>query len=258
MSTKRASFFETIYSDRLKPYDFKGEADYLSENGLVAMEVTSHWDEENYHRSLQAAEHSLYILTPHLRWDWLVWFDGYPKNNFVRKTVTPLLATLETHEIEKFYSISHAWWMKHAPTLTGSIEALREAKVGYAIKSTIDASDLKPSDNQKIVWIIPSGNYVFGGPNSALENFEDFIENNFNDLRKLRETGATSCHYWIWINSFTDKSMLDAFKVFEATSLPARNPALPQPITHLWIVNEDSLKGWHFNSQTGWQIVSRN
>lgn len=250
------SIVESLYKTSLQLNDMNGEADYVfnSHEGASVLEVTSYWMRDYFEASLEENHHNLFFTTQWLRHNWMIAFLGYPKIKHVQEYLTIHIRELENHHIFTFDWSFNEWWMKDVPTLKSAMKAMEEFKVtGARVVSGDIYSDL--TQNERLVWLMPSMSYSFGGTSGALEVIEQIVNANLLDQKKLRQNPAVNKHYWIWINEFTHPSILEAFKGDAYRQLPDRNPKLPPGVTHFWIVQKVINTGWHFNPHRGWEIV---
>lgn len=247
---------EKIYRTSLELNDFNGEADYIftTDDGASVLEVTSYWMRDYFEASLEENQNDLFFTTPYLNQNWMIAFDGYPTQKHVKDHLLMHIRELEHHHIFTFDWTFNEWWMRNVPTLEKSLNALKEFKV---ISARVVSRDiyLDLDQSERLVWLMPSMSYSYGGTNGALEVIELIVKANLRDQQKLCENSAPNKHYWIWINEHTHPSILEAFKGESFRHLPERNPRFPEAVTHFWIVQQDANTGWHFNPQSGWATV---
>ena len=247
---------EKIYKTTLELNDFNGEADYVftSEEGASVLEVTSHWMRDYFEASLEENRNDLFFTTPLLSHNWMIAFNGYPTVKHVKEHLMMQFRELESHHIFTFDWTFNEWWMKNVPTLEKALQVLGEFKV---ISANVVSRDiyLDLDQNERLVWLMPSMSYSYGGPNGALEVIELIVKANLRDQQKLGENPALNKHYWIWINEHTHPSILEAFKGEAYKQLPERSPQLPASVSHFWVVQQDTNTGWHFHPERGWEIV---
>ena len=247
---------EKFYRTSLDLNDLNGEADYIfiTDEGASVLEVTSYWMQDYYEASLQENQNNSFFTTQWLKHNWMIAFDGYPTQKHVKEHLLRHIRELERHYILMFDWTLNEWWMRNVPTLENTLNAFSEFKV---ISARIVSRDiyLDLDQSERLVWLMPTTSYSYGGTNGALEVIELIVKANLRDQQKLAENPAPNKHYWIWINEYTHPSILEAFKGNSFRRLPERNPRFPEAITHFWIVQQGANTGWHFNPQRGWAIV---
>ena len=247
---------EKIYGTSLELNDLNGEADYMfmTDEGASVLEVTSYWMRDYFEAALEENRNELFFTTPWLIHNWMIAFNGYPNQKHVKEHLLLHIRELENHHIFTFDWNFNEWWMRNVPSLEKALHALQEFKVvGARVVSRDIYLDL--DQKERLVWLMPSMSYSYGGTTGALEVIELIVQANLRDQQKLSENPAPNKHYWIWINEHTHPSILEAFKGESFKQLPERSPRFPAPITHFWIVQQATNTGWHFNPRKGWEVI---
>lgn len=186
---------------------------------------------------------------PSLRSHWLLSARGMPKMKDVEKYIFPALHTLERYFLESYWPSLQSWWFEHDPEL----KVVAESFEIVGIESAQSRTQMFFQDDNLIfnIGVIFGNNWMYGGPNSALEILEEYIGRAKDNLAKLAQTEADERHLWLWLDEHSLRGVSDAFKD-EGVALPSRSPNLPHAVTHLWIVNEVSGLGWMFEPENGW------
>lgn len=247
---------EKIYATTLTLNDLNGEADYIftSDDGDSVLEVTSYWMRDYFEASLEKNRNELFFSTNWLTHNWMIAFNGYPSQKHVQDHLLQHIRELENHHIFTFDWSFNEWWMRNVPTLEKSLNALQEFKVVSARVVSRDIY-LDLDQNERLVWLMPTMSYSYGGTDGALETIELIVKANLRDQEKLSENPAPNKHYWIWINEHTHPSILEAFKGDSYKQLPGRFPNFPSAVTHFWMIHQDTNTGWHFHPESGWSVV---
>lgn len=189
---------------------------------------------------------------PFLRGHWLLSACGIPKTKDVEKYIFPALNTLERYYLDSYWPSLQSWWFKRDCELKVVAEAFE--------LTGIESAQSRPQmfyqdDNLRFnIGIIYGNNWMYGGPDSALEILEEYIGRTEDNLEKLAKTGSDERHLWLWLDNHSLREVSDAFKD-ESIDVPSRKPNLPPAVTHLWIVNEVNGLGWRYEPQIGWSKI---
>ena len=250
--------FEAITQIELKSNEdgSRRRVDYVSAGleSLFAMEVTTHTNEDRNRLANGGPKFSGVIQRSDLLNDWVIQTRDYPHLKSLRDDVIPQLRVLTLHGITEYHKSQHEWWMSKVSTLKEVLFAFNKASVEYVKRQSV--LEKREGDLAEVV-VLPMVNWIYGGPDSALEIIETEQLNEPDNLEKLRDSGATNRHLFIWVNQNTDRNVLDAFNA-ERIGLPTRAPRLPEEITHLWVVNIETEVGWYFEPIEGWRLVGKS
>jgi hypothetical protein len=190
---------------------------------------------------------------PLLRSHWLLSARGIPKTKDVEKYIFPALHTLERYFLESYWPSLQSWWFEHEREL----RAVAEAFEIVGIESAQSRAQMFYQDDNLMfnIGIMYGNNWMYGGPDSALEILEEYIARTEDNLEKLAQTGSDERHLWLWLDEHSLRGVSNAFKD-EDIALPSRKPNLPPAVTHLWIVNEVNGLGWRFEPESGWSKLN--
>lgn len=188
-----------------------------------------------------------------LRRHWLLSARGIPKTKDVEKYIFPALHTLERYFLESYWPSLQSWWFEHEREL----KAVAQAFEIVGIESAQSGTQMFYQDDNSMfnIGIMYGNNWIYGGPNSALEILEEYIGRTEDNLEKLAQSGADERHLWLWLDEHSLRGVADAFKDEDA-ALPSRKPNLPPEVTHLWIVNDVNGLGWRFDPEPGWSKLN--
>jgi hypothetical protein len=226
--------------------DLDGDVDYRSPDGQAALEVT------RFTNPILRRDHAIAVDRDHVvdlgtAYEWHVTFDGHPRYDGLPARLYPALHAMEVHRLGFWDPSSMYWWAQGVPTLERPIELMRTEGVLHARASV---SSLKPSR----LFIYSSGAYSYGGPNAALELLDEEIDLEADHQAKIVGAGADEGHLWIWTDLATIGDFRRALDA-EVTDLPDRPPRVNSQVTHLWVVDEPTGRGWRWDRQSGWKWV---
>ena len=192
------------------------------------------------------------LHSPLLRGHWLLNARGVPKTKDVEKFIIPALHTLERYFLDSYWPSFQSWWFENDREL----KLVAEAFEVVGIESAQSRAQMFYQDDNLMfnIGITYGNNWMYGGPDSALEILEKYIGRTEDNLRKLAQTGSDERHLWLWLDMHSLRGVLDAFKN-EGVTLPGRKPNLPPAVTHLWIVNEVNGNGWRYEPKNGWSKI---
>lgn len=197
---------------------------------------------------LAAAAHAERTLPIWTSRSWWVTFDGHPVYNGLPERLSEPLRRLETHGVSEFDTASHAWWMRRAPTLSPSVQALEDEHVLYA--RTLDMKDPHAPPQ---LFVSATGGFTYGGPDSALEVLESYLLSEQLHLNKTALEPADERHLFVWTDLATEEGLARALRT-TWPALPTRAPALDPAPDHLWLVDEATGLGWH-HGPSGWEAI---
>lgn len=233
---------------QLRFADTTGGVDYVFEwaGAPSALEVTRLTDRREKEGMKVWANRYSVRETHLLRHSWWVVTEGHPQYSTVYELIVPALQELELHQLQE-YSSQMDWWLEHSPTLRDAVQRLRSARVS-------DARHISTKGEVRQVLLSPSGGWVSDGPNGALEELENFLASASDVLEKLRSSAAHERHAWIWTDTDTPGRVRRPLESTE-WGLPTRAPSLPDEITHLWVVDEQTGNGWTWFRVEGWSTI---
>jgi hypothetical protein len=237
--------------------DFSGQVDYSTnakEKIEIALEVTSFTNPKKWELFKIDSGANYLIESRYLANNWMINVQGVPNFRKINRELLPLLGNLEVHNLSEIRISTQGWWLEKVPTLKNLFEAIRQNNVEFISSRIGKFRDQRESD-PRLVAIISSENWIYGGVDSSLELLEDFLEKNKNDRRKLQETGFANRHIFVWIDRFTKKEIRDIFDI-DLITLPTRSPELPEEITHFWLVDAVTRRGMYFDSSKGWELIT--
>jgi hypothetical protein len=82
-----------------------------------------------------------------------------------------------------------------------------------------------------------------------------------DNITKLADAGVDQCHLFVWLDDDTPGAVSRPFAggsvdEWDHFGLPSRPPALPHPITDLWVVHNGTRRGWYWSEGGPWQQVN--
>lgn len=245
----------------LEHHDKYGGVDYLSVDGLVALEVTAVTDGTKI-GAWQALEKSKTDDSPKsaLQSCWIVFA---PENAPALKTfvqrVQPLIAELESEGEDRFELRRTPTHMLRKGALTKIYQALAMAHVSIASSLQGHCNLEDPAHDHELVITLSSGGTA-SGSNAAIRELSDALKLKEDNSRKLVASGATHCHLFVWVNDNTSFEMARPLMrevpagAENVWGLPTIAPSLSAAITELWVMHERTGIGWHWNGQL-WKSI---
>jgi hypothetical protein len=230
-----------------------GRVDYVSkfQHDDTALEVSRFTNHSQKTLSAGYRSQDSLIYIPILGLHWLVTTDGVVRQDKLKTEIPIALHTLERMGLSAYNELQY-WWFDQVRELRQVLEIFRSNSINYAQAANHMFSERE--DGPRNVAILPGQNYSYYGPDTSLEIIEDFILSNLDNRQKLQASLKAHRHLWLWLDGNSNKSVLEAFREDE-TRLPARPPKLPEEITHLWVVNEENMSGWHYDPSEGWRFL---
>jgi hypothetical protein len=236
--------------------DMNGEADYISEDGTVAVEVTSVTDE-----AAKAARGPTGRLlgdqstSAALLQCWLVTVDDrHPRMNGLPDRVVPMLRTLSEHSVPSVWRRSRYMFSDAQPEVQEAVRSLLRNGIDHAVAPP-ELCKTDPHEH-RIVWTAGGGGTA-GSSEDALAAIEDDLNERLDNFRKLANSGATSTHLFVWIDSDTPfriaRALRDAPSA-DGFDIPNRPPQLSHPVGDLWIVHRETRNGWWWNGSQ-WNAI---
>lgn len=191
-----------------------------------------------------------FFYVPRLTLQWLVTTEGVVRQDKLKEEIPRALLTLERMGLTSYDKFDYLQFEQD--DLQEVLRIFRSNSIDYvrAGNHFFSARECDPRN----VAVMPSQSYAYYGPDLALEIVEEFIATTPDNLSKLNNTFKSNRHLWLWLDSYSKKSVSDAFDLIEER-VPTRFPILPIEINHLWIVNELNGYGWYFSPDEGWQVV---
>jgi hypothetical protein len=241
---------ETDSSIALTYIDVDGRVDYaISRDGIEigCLEVTRCTDAE-----LKAAEAVYYerdeFPAPTLRHSWLLFTDGHPHYRRMSPRLVGALRELERHDVDR-YEASRRWRLHPDPKLAAALATFAEAHVE-------SAEPVDHPDDGRFLYFMVGRDGMSDGPEGAVAEISQWISDpgRNHDRAKLRTwrssagvPTAVERHLFVWVDGHSTYRLVRPLK---RDSLPASAHELPEPITNLWVVDEDTGRGWHFDVAT--------
>jgi len=255
LSEKNArKIVEKYFNTELEFQDFDGRVDFVSVTNStldIALEVTSFVDPNKMELDKLDFSRQSFIRTNSIRRNWFFSVRGIPNFRKFKKEVIPLIPVIEMHGIEKIVMSEHSWWMETVETLKRVFQILKNNKID-SMNSNIGVLKDQNIDEERLVIISYSENWVYEGEMSLLEPIEEFIWSDENNLMKLKNSGRESRHLFIWFNENTRKSVREFFEEAKFT-LPSSALQLPDEITDLWISDYVTGNVLHFCNLYNWR-----
>lgn len=226
--------------------------DYISEDLSLssAVEVTSHTNQSRSSLVNGTTNFTGSIKCHGLGHDWLVQTRDFPHMKNLERKVVPELRSLNMHGLTEYHKSLHEWWMSDVPTLKRSIAVFNSSGV-ESLKRGKMVNDIS---NVAELIVLPSINWIYGGPDSALEIVEQSTVLKIDNRNKLLNSNMKHRHLFVILDSNTDPDVREAFHA-NRLLLPSRPPNLPMEITHLWLVDFQTELGWYFQPSIGWQVL---
>lgn len=250
---------ERVMGIQLKHADTNGGVDYLSPDGIVALEVTAVTDgEKQGARAALSRSEAEGSPTTRLQGCWtVVVAENQPGMKTFVQRVQPAIAALEfageanfddqhamAHVIEKG-ELSHLY--------------LRLLKAGVERAGPLPHPN-RPEDPDHVHRIYPitgSGGSV-SGSDESLDRLMDVLNEKNDNPAKLRASDAEQCHLFVWLDDDTSYNISRPLSheapswADEGWGIPTTKPPLDPVITHLWVVHARSRLGWLWDGER-WQ-----
>ena len=241
---------EQVLGTVLAHADKLGGVDYLSADGLVAVEVTR--VTEGLNRSARKARResrTTGALASVLKTCWLVNIaeNGKRLDSFYQN-VQPALCELENAG-ENFFERSRA--AVHVAA-QGSLSDVYKA----LLSAGVTRASAMPSHNHehnsrphRLIAAHDSGGGV-GDIDRAVNLLVESLTKKPDNPKKLGDSGALDRHLFVWLDGDTPSSIADPLNrdrpspTIDGDDSPSRAPMLDGRITHLWVVRERSSRGW--------------
>lgn len=239
--------------------DLHGGVDYLTSDGTVAVEVTAVTDGEKY-GARKALRQSMNKEAPAvaLQGCWLVFTgDAQARMKTFKQRVQPAIADLELAGETGFFGQRAAVHVLAQGSLSHIYRTLLDAGVQRASQELHEVGPDDPGHVHKLIVLMGSGGSV-SGSDEALVRLVEKLRKKPDNPKKLRESNAEQRHLFVWVNFDTGFNIARPLQ-HKAPSWaggewgpPSVNPQLDPAITHLWVVHEDSRRGWLWNGAI-WQ-----
>jgi hypothetical protein len=250
----------TLGVERPVPADINGEADLIftaQDGGNAAVEVTFLTDATiKVANAAWMAERARAHYVASLRQSWTVTVE-IREATFRRLAarLEPHLAVLERHGIDTIDRWS--WHRIAAPAVLEALRALVELGVVQARVSPARDPSLRH------IFISPMDGYHAKGSDAALEIIERYLGEKNDNLAKLAAAGVEQRHLFLWLDGDTPGAVSRPFTggsvaEWDHFGLPTRPPALPEPITDLWVAHRSTHQGWYWPSRGPWQRLDES
>lgn len=233
---------ELRYADVPNGVDFVGRAD----GRRVALEVTRFTSQDR--RRDPAVAHATTGRPLRTRHSWLVFCAEPP----AIERLEPALQDLERHRIRDYHVSLMGWWLRSVPTLRDALESLAAERVVSA-----QIVELRPPR----LFLATGGEDGGGDADTALAALEEHLAHEAHHLAKTAAAEADERHLFVWLDGATPPDCAGVFVGDSAPPLPTRAPAVPAPITHVWVVHEQTGRGWHWQrpgetADGGWTALT--
>jgi hypothetical protein len=244
----------------LEHHDTNGGVDYLSLDGVVSLEVTAVTDGEKdgawkaLKRS-KAKGASAAVLQG--CWIVVVPDDQAEMRTFVQR-VQPAIVELELAGQAHFDRQRAAIHVMNRGALARVYQPLLDAGVERAVHAPHRES---PDHDHRLIISAGSGGTA-SGSDAAVGLLLDALVDKPDNSRKLRDTGASQRHLFVWVNDNTAYGIARPLAREnppwggDEWGLPSKAPTLDPAITHLWIMHEGSGMGWLWDGDE-WKEVLR-
>jgi hypothetical protein len=234
--------------------DVDGRVDYVvsrDEAQLGCLEVTRCTDQLLKAADLVFPDHDGYPA-PGLRHCWMLSTNGHPQYNVMKPRLVGALAELEAHHLVA-YDTHMRWWLRHVPTLAAALTVLDEAHVEVA-------RCVPANDGESYLVFMPEFDGMSDGPDGAVAEIEAWLaaEERSRDREKLRQWTPDLArtdierHLFVWVDEHSSYRVRRPLE--RDDRLPSVGANLPEPITNLWLVDEQTRHGWHYGPH-GWTLV---
>lgn len=246
---------ERVMGTQLEHADTHGGVDYISTDGIVALEVTAVTDGEKQ-GAREALSRSKAKGSPtRLQGCWLVFAsDTQARMKTFVQRVQPAIAALEfagetyfddqhaaVHVIEEG-ELSHIYW----PLLEAGVE--RATHVPHANRP-------EDPDHVHRIWPSTGSGGSVSGSDESLNRLMDALNEKPDNPTKLRASAAEQRHLFVWLNDDTGYNIARPLSreapswADEGWGLPTIKPQLNPAITHFWVMHERSLLGWLWDGE---------
>jgi hypothetical protein len=216
------------YADRPNGVDYVGARGGRG----VALEVTRFTSQERRREPPVAIGDAVPLETKH---SWLLFLGAPPQRDGLRERLEPALQELERHRIRDYHASLMGWWLSNVPTL-------REALAALATDQVVGAQvvELRPAR----LFLAPARKDGHPAPEEALQLVESYLAEEAHHLRKTAAAPQPERHLFVWVDGATPQRCAAAF--LGDSPPPDRDPVLPEGIGHLWVVHEQTGRGWHW------------
>ncbi|MCH8562457.1 hypothetical protein LTI14_04370 [Nesterenkonia sp. YGD6] len=239
----------------LEHADTNGGVDYISTDGIHAVEVTRVTDGER-RAAWGAFRKSPAAETSHrgLNTCWVAFVsDTHPNVKGLRQKLHSWLVDLElagqqdfdrnaaTRHVIELGPLSHVY----RPLLAAEIE--RASAVPHPVH--------REAHDHRVYLTLGSGGSS-SGSDEALVLLGETLSEKTDNPKKLQESGAQRRHLFVWLDDATRSDIARPLSR-DAPSwdisdygLPSQAPDLDPAVTDLWVVHEGSRLGWGWNGET--------
>lgn len=259
---------ERVMGIQLEHADTRGGVDYVSIDGAAALEVTAVTDEEKkktrkaFAASMETTRRSLAAHArtggpPRLKACWMVFTsDTQRRAKSFEQRVQPLIAELELADETSFDDQKAARHVLERGELSHIYQPLLDAGVQGAIP--IDSN--RTEDPEHVHFIFPStgSGGRSSGSNESLDRLMDVLNKKTDNQTKLRNSGASRRHLFVWLDDDTEHEIARPLSQEESSlpddrwGLPRTKPQLHSAITHLWVMHDRTRLGWLWDGK-GWR-----
>lgn len=241
---------ERVMDVSLEHADKTGGVDYLSQDGTVALEVTRFTDAEKRRgRAAARSSRGSSAASSRLRSCWVLMVpETQPKMKSLVQGVLPHLLLLEGVGETYFSSHQATIHVRRGGPLSGVYEALLQAGVKRAGALGDDPTPEKSHIHRVVLSLGSSG--TVRGNDEALQGLEAELNARQDNLKKLSATATEERHLFVWLDDDTPYEVarplhrLAPDRTPGGEMVPSRPPQLDPVVTHLWVVSEESGRGW--------------
>jgi hypothetical protein len=246
---------ERVLGIQLEHADTHGGVDYMSTDGIVALEVTAVTDGEKQGARAALSRSEAKGSPTRLQGCWLVFAsDTQTRMKTFVQRVQPAIAALEFAGETVFDDQHAAVHVIERGDFSHIYRPLLEAGVERA---THVPHRNRPEDPDHVHRILPStgsGGSV-SGSDESLDRLMNVLNEKSDNPAKLRASGAEQRHLFVWLNDDTSYNIARPLSreapswADEGWGLPTIEPPLDPAITQLWVVHARSLLGWLWDGE---------
>lgn len=252
---------ERVTNVSLEHADKTGGVDYLSRDGTVALEVTRFTDAEKRRgRAAARSSRGSSATSSHLRSCWVLMVpETQPKMKGLVQRVLPHLVLLEEVGETHFSNHQATIYVRRGGSLSGVYEALLQAGVERAGALGDDPTPEKAHIHRVVLSLGSSG--TVRGNDEALQGLEAELNARQDNLKKLTATATEERHLFVWLDDDTPYEVARPLhraalgRAPGGETVPSRPPRLDPVVTHLWVVSEESGRGWLWHRETWTNLV---
>lgn len=243
--------------------DKTGGVDYLSQDGTAALEVTRFTDARKRRGRVAArSSRDSPSASTELKSCWVLMVpEIQPRMKGLVQRVLPSLVQLEEIGEFRFSNWHAASHVRGEGSKSAIYRSLLEAGVERAGALGDRPSPDRGHVHRAILSLGDSG--TAAGIDEALRELENELDLRQDNFVKLSAVATKQRHLFVWLDDDTPYAVSHPLRRSavdgppEAVELPTRQPRLNPVVSHLWIVSDESGRGWLWNGAT-WSPVQED